>query len=575
MTPEQLAHFASVATILLPEQIDRIHRVLLRLQEDARPINAETVAEKWFSFAHKEEDDDESPLELIEGLLEVDPSVPLPAKFLDVLDEAHIVLSTASPESVKSIDSNDPLWLQAVAIDNHRLATQAIDLWRKTMYDARDALLDDTVEGHNAQADMLYKKRLVVRAIMLWRRHMARIKELEATADAFRRRRDIAFVMRTWTLAERESIFRRELSYRAAHKFLCIWRQKLAVIRAREAAADSFRDRHVVQNVLRRMAEKHNDIQRAESQALLVYEGNLAHKAFAMWYAKLEKNQENERKADAAADYHAGKHAFQMMRARAQRRLLERQIVEARTHILSFKYVRKWRKFTKKSKEAKYNAAYKTIRRRTKVNIGRTVIELWLQKTRHNQWMRARADAFRAQKDEESAQHMAHKAIVTMYNRTEQLQVAKTTADQFYTRHLVDRLQIFGDNWLGNTRQILENQRIADNYRATRTESYAVGVIRDWNNAAFRAKRLEEDAEALKARNERKRNVTLLQRWRSAAASRADDGGEAMESLLVPATPAARRSQLLASTTPAYTPATGLFDKSGGLVEENDEDDDE
>ena len=580
MTPEDLAGFASNVAVFSPDQIDGVHRVLFRLQEEAAAINATNVAQEWRALALEEQDEDEGPLDFIQELLLVDARVPLADKFLDVLEEANIVLTTASslradsPESIPSIDENDPLWRQAVAIDNRKLATQSLDLWRDGLHGRRQAYLDFENAPLNATADLVYEHNLARRALANWREQVYDIKEMEQRADAFRRRKDAAFGLRALTLAARESMLKRVRDQRAAEKFLGKWRAKTAEIKSMNVAADDFRTQQAARNVLGRLVQKSNEIKQAESQAMLIYEGNLAQTIFTKWFSSLQRIQEMERKADAAADFHAGKHVFRRILARARQKLQEKEILKARTHILSFKYFHKWRAFTKRSKDAKYNEAYKTIRRKVKMNIGRTVLQIWNAKAKEKRGMETIADEFRARKDEEKARRTAHGAIVTMYNRTEQIQAANVQADQIYIRNLFNRYQILGDNWIGQTRQILENQRIADEYHATRTESYALGTLKNWRNAAFRAKRLEEDAEALRQRNERKYALGVLQRWRSAAASRANDDGEAMDNSLVPATPAARRSQLLASTTPAYTPATGLFG-TGSRVEEVDEDEDD
>jgi hypothetical protein len=336
-----------------------------------------------------------------------------------------------------------------------------------------------------------------------------------------------------------------------------------------EAQADTFCNVHAAQHVLVRISQIQRRHQEAETDAVTIYERNLARKIFTNWLAQSQAIRVNDERAEAAADYFAAKHALQKLRARAQARLAQKEVVQARTYLLSLKYFQKWRQAVRDIKEAKYNAAYKAMRRKVKENIARAALNIWREKTRRIREMTITADEFRTQKQEENAKKMAHGAVVTMYRHTEETRRAEKLADEFYHQALVRRLGIFGSSWLLPTRQILANQQIADEYRATRLATYTLGVLRTMRNYAFRARRLEEDADTLRQRNEKKRSLGILQRWRQAAA-RADEDGTAVENSLVPTTPAARRSQLLASTTPAYTPATGLFGGAGGRAIEEE-----
>jgi hypothetical protein len=388
-------------------------------------------------------------------------------------------------------------------------------------------------------------------------------------ADRFRFEKDASRVLRALTLAEREHVFVRERTRRLAGKFLALWREKTARIREMEAQADTFCNVHAAQHVLIRISQIQRRHQEAETDAVTIYEGNLARKIFNKWLAQSQAIRVNDERAEAAADYFAAKHALQKLRARAQARLAQKEVVQARTYLLSLKYFQKWRLAVRDIKEAKYNAAYKAMRRKVKENIARAALNIWREKTRRIREMTVTADEFRTQKQEENAKRMAHGVVITMYRHTEETRRAEKLADEFYHQALVRRLGIFGSNWLLPTRQILANQQIADEYRATRLATYTLGVLRTMRNYAFRARRLEEDADTLRQRNEKKRSLGILQRWRQAAA-RADEDGTAVENSLVPTTPAARRSQLLASTTPAYTPATGLFGAAGGRAIEEE-----
>lgn len=596
MTPEQLAGFASNVSTFAAGQIDQLYQVLLRLQETALPVTPTSIVEEWRSLDPEghtiDFDADNESLQWILDLLEVDPEIPLVDKFLDVLEAANIVLTTSSslppppserpstPDSVESIDENDPLWLQAVALDNRKLASQALDQWRSKLQEQREAYEDFENPALNHVADQFYRANLARKATAHWHARTQEIQEMEHVADEFRKRKDAAYVLKIWTLATREKIFVRVRDERLAHKALSNWYRKTEGMREMQATAEDFRNRQALRSVFEKMARRTTRLREAESRAVVVYEGNLARKTLEKWLATLQEVQINEQRADAAADYFASKHALHKWREKTQIRLEEKEAIEARKKDLQVQYFRRWRTAVKKKKEAKYNDAYKKMRRKVKVNIARTALTIWRDKTRQIREMNATADDFRERKDADGAKRAAHTVIVAMFTTTENVQQANREADRFFNKTLLHRLQVFGSNWLAPTRQILANQERADEYRATRTASHAVAALRSWRNSAFRAKRLQDDADALRLRNEKKHTLGVLNKWRQRASvsaiaasnGREDENGGggpggagAVEPsfliTMMPTTPAARRSQLLAgaSTTPAYTPATALF----------------
>ncbi|EXJ87926.1 hypothetical protein A1O1_04853 [Capronia coronata CBS 617.96] len=596
MTPEEQASFANEIRNFPPKDIDRLHRVLFRLQEDLVDFTPGAIKREYNAICSEDRHvtHPEDPcLRWLLDLLETDPAAPLNEKFLDVLQEAHIVLTTDgtttdgetdydaagnSPafgrgsevperiESPDSLDENDPLWQQAVALDNRKLASQALDQWRQKLHLKREAWLDYEDPAMNNFADNFYLHSLARKTLSHWGNIVREIQEMDRVADEFRARRDAASALKQWTLASRERLFVRVRDERIINKVFGTWRDKSRRLHEMEAAADDFRDRQAVRNALGMMLAKRVQIKQAERQAVFVYQDNLVRRIFNRWLAQLQHIQLNERRADAAAEYFASKHVLQKWRDKTRLLQEEKTGQEARRKLLGMKYIRRWRAFTRRSKEEKYAEAYKIMRRKVKVNIARAALRLWREKTARIREMNIAADEFRVRKDADGARRMAHTAIVTMYNKTTQLQESNRQADLFFNQKLVDRLQIFGSNWLLPTRQILENQKKADEYRATRTASYALQTLRSWRNAAFRFKRLEEDADVVLQRNEKKRALGFLQKWRRAAAQGHGEE-ERREERLIPATPAARRSQLLASTTPAYTPATGLFDRARVVVD--------
>lgn len=599
MTPEEQAKFAADIRRFSPKDIDRLHRVLFRLQEDLIDFTPASVNREYFTICTEDRhptNNQDPCLQWLLNLLHTDAEVPLNEKFLDILQEANIVLTTDAtteggtdydeaarantsetpsslldrPDSPDYPDENDPRWQQAVALDNRKLASQALEQWRHKLQLRRQAYLEYEDPAMNETADRFYQRNLASKSLSHWHNTVKEIQDMDKVADNFRGRRDAAFALKQWTLAARENLFTRMKHEQLLHRALGTWREKTRDIREMEAAADEISSRRALRNTLEKMVANKSQIVQAESMAVLVYQGNLVRKIFTRWLVHLEEIQLNDRRAEAAADYFASKHVLQKWREKTRLLQQEKQTRQSRKHILAFRYFRKWRAFVRKSKNTQYTEAYKSMRRKVKMNIARAVLNNWREKTARIQAMNTTADDFRTRKDAENARRMAHAAIVTMYNKSEQTQEANQQADLFFKKKLIERLRIFGSNWLVHTRRNLENQKRADEYRATRTASYALLTLRNWRNAAFRTRRLQEDADVLFQRNEKKKALGYLQRWRQAVVGR-NEAEEGPENSLIPATPAARRNQLLASTTPAYTPATGLFGAGERLIEEEEE----
>jgi hypothetical protein len=590
MTPEQLAVFAATASTLPAEHIDRAQQVIISLEKGTKPITIPRLVSAWSALCAPSDDDDaddmgDEALDLLIDVLAVDPSATLGDKFLDVLEKANIVLTSAPPtttpsigrpESIDSIDSNDPLWKQAVALDCQRLAGQALDLWRQEIRDRHEAYIENEDGAADKLADSIYRARLGKKVVKQWRWISAQRQADWVFAERLDARRVGARVMKKWVIATREKIFYREMTRVRAENFIAIWRRTTREVREMDAMAKDLANQRAAARVLSKMVTQTRHVAEQEDRAVTIYHKNIAQKIFVRWLARLSKIREDEVRADAAADYHAGKHLFQKLREKAQARIAQDEAQSNRTHLLCVKYFHKWQKFTQRSKIEKYKAAYKSIRRMVKRNLAQSVMNIWRLKTKRIQGMNATAEIFRAEKDNENARKMAHSAIVTMYKKMETMKQAAAQAELFYTKNLVDRFQLFGLNWLGTTRQIMGNQQRADEFRDAWDKNNTLGHLRNWNNKAWKIRRMEEDADALRERHEKRRDRAMLQNWRAKAnAMNATEDGHEPEQSLLPITPAVKRSQLLASTTPAYTPAAsalfGIGSRLTGIEDEDDE----
>lgn len=588
MKPEELSDFAHDIRDFSPKDIDRLHRVLLRLQEDHLDPTPDHLRHEYNAI-YLEDGRTPNPEDLclhwLLDLAQIASETPLNEKFLDVLQEAHIVLTTdgtttdggtdyeasrravsverilsapVRPDSPDSFDESNRIWQQAIALDNRKLASQALDQWRHKLFARREDLLDREDPELNKLADELYRTNLARKAITHWRNTIKEMQDLERVAIEFRAKRDAAFVLKTWTLAARERLFVRVRDERLLHKTLGTWQDKAGDIREMEAAADAISVRQAVQHVLEKVGTRKVQLFEREQEASRIYETNLLRKILNIWQVHIAQQHLNERRAAAAAEYFASKHTLQTWRDKTRLRADEKHAQQAREQMLAVKYFRKWQAFVKHSKEAKYTAAYKSMRRKVKMNIVRAALHNWREKTVRIRELRVMSDEFRARKEVENTMRMAHSAVIIMFNKTEQIQDLGRQADIFCDKQVIARLEIFGSNWLSPTRKILEDQRKADEYHTIKTAGYALSRLRSWRNLSFRTGRLEDDAEGLFRRNEKKRALGFLQRWRQGA-TKVNQEQPSVEERLPPVTPAARRSQLLASTTPAYTPASAMF----------------
>ncbi|KAK7892507.1 hypothetical protein LTR67_007604 [Exophiala xenobiotica] len=640
MEPDRRAELVDAVQTFSHEDIGRLYRALVCLQENRTELTPINVAREYvkacFEDGHPTSPTDPCIRWLL-FLLHLDPGTPLNEKFLDILQEANIILTTDPTEtehetehevehqieheieheveydgaSVESVDEDDPRWRQAVALDNQKLGSQALSLWRDTIQEKKEEspsrreiyesterpilhgfIDEDSITEEDAlraaggrvftipelelRADVLADRKLARKVIIHWRAVTQNVKRMERMADEFRRRKDAEWALKKWVLAAREKLFVRVRNAKAAERALRTWREQTAQIKQMEAVADEFRTFHAAKNTFGKLVTRKKQIDELEAEAVVVYQGNMVRKVLNKWLAEVEHIRRQERRADAAADYFAAKHVMQKLRARAAIKLEEKKYEQARQKYLMRKYSYLWldaaektKRAQEEAKHAQYDSAYKQMRRKVKENIARSALTTWREQTTRIQGLERVADDFRARKDAEGARRLAQRAIVTMYNRTMELRQMEQQADLHYNKNLVKRLEIFGSNWLQPARHYVEQQNVADEYRATRVAGYTLNVLRNWRNNAFRIRRMEEDADMLRQRHDRRRALGFLGKWRRAVPDKEEV--DSREERLVPATPAARRSQLLAaSTTPAYTPAPGLFG-GGRVVEEVDD----
>ncbi|KIW18429.1 hypothetical protein PV08_02717 [Exophiala spinifera] len=551
------------------EQITRLYRTLLALHEERLALNADNITKVYLRICSEDGfqgDSEEDTCGMwIRCLILMDSHIPPHKKFFQVLEKANIQLVTDDSDeeeseeekdddysdiharregdSIESVDEQDPRWLQAVALDHFRLKSQALSLWRETV---KQPSVNDLVvhiePPHGVHGGGQDEEEYSVE----------KLAELEAVADQFR----------DGTLKQ---------------KALSHWRVVTAEYMEQERRADSFRRKKDTENVLSKWVL-------AEREVVLVQvrTANAAQKALDSWRRQTKELQQQEKIADVAAEYFAGRHAFQAMRGKAQERLEqlqeEQEFNKARQRYLIQKYLSIWlERVEQRAKEGLYQSAYKTMRRKVKMNLARDAIRTWhsqaMEEKAKLEEMARMADEFRQRKDREAAQRMALGAIHAMYEQGMDGKRLEQDADQHYHRTLINRFGLWDSRWRAPAMEYKEHENTADKYRELKDLEFAGNKLRNWKTQAWRHQRMEQDADVLHQRHDKRRAAGFLQRWRQAAADhRSNVEAREERDRLVPATPAARRSLLVAtSTTPAYTPAPGLL--GAGYIEEETEDD--
>lgn len=607
MRPEEVASFARAISNFPQEHIDHLYQLLLRLQETHVDPDLDLIRSEYHALSSEDGNDalpNDPYLQWLIDLFTSDAHTSLYTNFLDVLDEAHIDITDAGtntdggtdhgrhagpmvaswepepverPQSPDTFSEFDPRWREAIALDHRKLASQALEAWRDGLRRRREALLEHEDARANEFADQLYRKTLARKAVTHWRNTIKEMQVLERVAIEHRATRDAIAALTSWTLTAREGLFKRVRDERLLYTSLGLWQGKVDTLRHMQHKADIQYETHITQQVLVKLFTTRGQLQEYQDQAALTYKQMLSRKMLGLWRAQLHNLAALDKKRESLMSTFAGRHVLRLWYDRTRNQVDEKQALLAREQMLKVRFFRRWQAYVKRSKEAKYTIAYQKMRRKVKIGIATAVLTNWRQQVSKIRRMRDEADEFRARQNIEADHRLALVAVMSMYTKTQQLGDSLQQAQKFHSEKTIAHLEIFGGRWLLPTRQIIVNQRTADNYHSIKTAGYTLSRFRSWRNVTYRAKRLEDDADRLTQRNERKRAADLLQKWRRGAI-KSNTETEGTEDRLLPVTPAARRSQLLASTTPAYTPASALFRKTRalkGYPEEEEEEEEE
>ncbi|KAK5072149.1 hypothetical protein LTS08_000756 [Lithohypha guttulata] len=462
---------------------------------------------------------------------------------------------------------------QAKVRDRAVLAKQTLDAWRYSVEQVRNRQLE-------ARADALYELRLKrkvlkqclavfedlhncqVQADQIYHHNLAR-NALGKTTDEYRVRRVSSMdedrvkglSLYKWTMASRETNFirkkDRQLKAMIMYKLVDIYRVK----QAKEAQLQGLLHQRNVQNqqcllraVVTMMGEKSAIAKADEARADLQNCNTLCLASINAWRVKMGKLAGLDLTAEDAREYFLMKRVLRCLRSATQFR-------KDRRSWLAIWTARKWQDFVKARKHARYDEAYRQMRRTIKMNLGRRLLLLWQQKLRDNQEEDLKADAIY---QTSLRDRIVRPFVEASYDRLEWSQENSTRADrkadEFLQKRALAAIRM-------RQQLVLDMSDKADRLQQYRMEQRAVQALRQMQLRGFELQRRQSDADAFRGRHDKRAVRSMLAQLRHVFVQRRIGSEGALNLMSVPAvTPARKREELLLnsstrlSTTPAYTP---------------------
>ena len=486
------------------------------------------------------------------------------------------------------------MWRQAEIRDRLVLGRQTLDVWRDALAVVRERQLEE-------RADALYQLRLKrkvlkqclavfqdlresqARADQTYRRRLAR-HVLGKTSDEYRVRR-VASIdedrikgtsLYKWTVASREASFVRNRDLRleqaAMHKLI----ESFRASQAQQARLEDMLQRRNAENqgsllrsAMSLLVQKTIVTQEQQAKADLHTQRTLYHASINVWRLKMGKQNDLSLTAEDAREY------FLMKRVLNQLRNVTRFRKERRDWLATWT-IRKWHDFVKRCRHARYDDAYRQMRRTMKVNAARRFLLRWQQRVHDLRENNAQADALY---QTSILQRLVRPVVETTYDTAGWIKknehLADQKAEQFLQQRAIMAIQI-------RRQTLLDMTDRADRLRQYRTEQRAVQGLRQMQLKAFELQRRSFDADAFRDRKDKRAVRNTLARLRRVLAERRL-GDEGVLNLGPPpaVTPARKREELLLnnstrlSTTPAYTPFSVRLRQEPRVLEDIEDDDDE
>lgn len=401
-----------------------------------------------------------------------------------------------------------------------------------------------------------------VKAEQIYNRRLAR-NALGKTTDEYRVRRVGSIdedrvkglSLYKWTIASREATFARNKEWSLKRTILQKLVESYRASRAQQEQLERMLQRKNMQNqnsLLRSamafLVQQSTAVQLIETKADQANQSALSAASISAWRAAIGRLNDLALTAEDTREY------FLMMRVLKQLRFVTRFRRERRTWLATWT-LNRWREHVKSCKHARYDEAYRQMRRTVKMNLARRLLHHWQQKVHDCREQDAQADAFY---QTSILQRIAKPVVEAAWDTAEWVSKSESIANQKATQSLQQRALVA----LQQKQQYLQDMSDrADRLRQYRLEQRAVQGLRQMQLKAFEFHRRQFDADAFLDRHDKRGARNILAKMRRVLAERRGGGEGALTLLPAPAvTPARKREELLfnnstrLSTTPAYTP---------------------
>lgn len=528
----------------------------------------------------------------------------------------HVYTQPPEPKAVQANSNqvedewldNPPTYIprllqQAESRDKAVLARQTLDAWRNALEESRMRQLEQRA---NALYEMRLKRKVLKQCIAVFQdlqesqsradqiyRHKLARNVLGKTSDEYRVRR-IGTIdddrvkglsLYKWTIATREAAFARNKDQRLKQAVMQRLSAHFREAKAKEAQLQQLlRDREAqMQGSLLRAAiglltEKVVVAKEQEAKAEIQDQNSLRLASINAWRVKMGRLEDLNVTAEDAREYFLMKRVLSSIKAATQYRKDRRAWLATWT-------LRKWQKVIKDRKHARYDEAYRQMRRTIKINLARTLLLRWRERAQIIREDDVRADATY---HNSLLERVGRPFIEKIYDKSEWSKrnelLADTKAGQFLLQRAVLAIEY-------KSHALTEMADRADRWQQYRLEQRAVQALRQMQLKAFELQRRQADADAFIDRRNKRAVRSMLAMIRHSFAQRRMGTEGALNLSMPAATPARKRAELLLqsstrfSTTPAGTPFAAqsftqllqngpriMSDIEEGLEEGDDED---
>ena len=375
----------------------------------------------------------------------------------------HKALVTTSLVTLHKQASLVPLAMQTSQAVDGRIVKMALVLWNLRMSNLQ-------------QAEVVLRQRLLRNVWTQWNDRLR--------YNILRRNRDdhaLMHAMFRWMLAERCALFQRLAKINKCRSLFILWKSKTVDYSHRlqlaQAAVEQKRSKRLVTFALVKWHGESRRVRDLEHQALALSRPRLLQQSFSIWRERVDK---------------VG--------------TLSRMYSFARFYVLAKSSITRWRSATSNARRMRRREAYAAVRRQSKINVARRVLQEWQSKT-------AKIREWQAQAEERSYTTLVsdvRKRLEAWHSKTMSIDQLAIQAGQ---ERSVKLLSLAYGVWKAKMQTLDAMQLDAEAYCADYVDTTAVTALKKWGLKVFQVCRLEESGKALWARSEEKRRRAMLRHW--------------------------------------------------------------